>query len=93
MIELRYETPTTNFSFLWFFSPGVDFNRMWKGCLPTSGMISTSFSKISNSISPRGTLGEALVGTTETLTFTGCGTAVYAGLDGTAGSVTLGHCF
>jgi len=56
-------------------------------------MISTSFSKISNSISPRGTLGEALVGTTETLTFTGCGTAVYAGLDGTAGSVTLGHCF
>jgi hypothetical protein len=38
-------------------------------------------------------LGSALNGTTETLTFTGCGTATYSGIDGTSGPVTLGHCF
>ena len=60
-------------------------------CTPTSGTISTTFSTISG-VTPTA-LGVALNGTTETLSFTGCGTATYSGLDGTSGPVTLGHCF
>jgi hypothetical protein len=60
-------------------------------CTPTSGTITTSFSTI-NGVTPTA-LGTRLAGTSESLTFTGCGTATYSGIDGTAGAVTLGHCF
>ena len=60
-------------------------------CTPTSGTITTTFSTISG-VTPS-TLGAKMNGTTETLVFTGCGTANYEGLDGTNGLVSLGHCF
>lgn len=60
-------------------------------CLPLSGTISTTFSAGQN-VQPRA-LGESLVGKSESLTFNGCGTAVYTGPDGSTKNVTLNHCF
>jgi hypothetical protein len=57
-------------------------------CNPTSGSISTAFAKTSQS----GTVGAALDGKTETLTFTGCGTATFVDYKGTSSNVTLSHC-
>jgi hypothetical protein len=60
-------------------------------CTPTSGTLSTTFAtEVGTTPSA---LGAKLVGTTETLSFTGCGTGTYSGIDGTPGPVTLGHCF
>lgn len=60
-------------------------------CLPTSGTITTSFAAGSN-VSPT-TLGNLLVGKSESLTFTGCGTATYTDVNGNQSSVTLHRCF
>lgn len=60
-------------------------------CLPTAGTITTSFSAGSN-VAPT-TLGDLLVGHSETLTFTGCGTAHLVEYDGTEKDVTLSRCF
>jgi hypothetical protein len=57
-------------------------------CHPTSGSISTTFSTI-NGVTPAQS---GFVGTTETLTFTGCGTATYSGPESYHGSVSLNHC-
>jgi len=60
-------------------------------CLPTSGTITTSFSAGSN-VSPT-LIGSAMVGHSEVLTFTGCGTANLTNTDGSSVSVTLNRCF
>ncbi|MBS1971001.1 MAG: hypothetical protein JSU04_11875 [Bdellovibrionales bacterium] len=60
-------------------------------CLPVSGTITTSFAAGSN-VSPT-VLGSALVGKTETLTFTGCGTATYTSTTGAVSNVSLHRCF
>lgn len=60
-------------------------------CLPVSGTITTSFSAGTN-VSPTA-LGSLLVGKSETLTFTGCGTATYTSAAGKVSSVTLHRCF
>jgi hypothetical protein len=57
-------------------------------CLPTGGSISTSF----NTTYASSTFISKYNGQTETLTFTGCGTATYSGPESTATSVTLNHC-
>jgi hypothetical protein len=54
-------------------------------CTPTGGSISTTFSG-------GGALRAGFVGITETLTFTGCGTANYQGPEGYSGAVTLANC-
>jgi hypothetical protein len=54
-------------------------------CTPTGGTISTSFSG-------GGAIKTGYVGVTETLQFTGCGTATYTGPEGYSGSVTLSNC-
>jgi len=58
-------------------------------CHPVSGSITTVFSAI-NGVTP---LLPRFVGATETLNYTGCGTATYSGPEGYSGNVTLGHCF
>lgn len=60
-------------------------------CVPTSGSITTSFSAGSN-VTPT-VLGLRLVGKSETLTFTGCGTAILEDTSGVAKNVTLKRCF
>jgi hypothetical protein len=59
-------------------------------CYPTGGTITTAFSAGSN-VQPS-LLGSKVVGKSETLTFTGCGTATLAGADGSSADVTLAHC-
>lgn len=60
-------------------------------CLPVSGTITTSFAAGSN-VSPTA-LGSLLVGKTESLTFTGCGTATYTSAAGIVSNVTMHRCF
>ena len=57
-------------------------------CYPVSGSITTTFS----SISGHTPLLPKFVGASETLTYTGCGTAIYSGPEGYNGPVTMGHC-
>jgi hypothetical protein len=57
-------------------------------CLPTDGSISTAFAATSQS----GATGQALDGKSETLTFTGCGTATLTQINGKTIDVTLSHC-
>ena len=57
-------------------------------CYPVSGSISTAFTKTSLS----GAAGIALNGKTESLTFTGCGTATYVDSTGSSASVTMDTC-
>jgi len=57
-------------------------------CHPVSGSITTVFSTI-NGVTP---LIPRFSGATETLTYTGCGTATYQGPEGYSGNVNLGHC-
>lgn len=60
-------------------------------CLPVSGSITTSFAAGENvEPSVRGSL---LVGKSETLTFTGCGTATLQTTSGTQVDVELSNCF
>jgi hypothetical protein len=59
-------------------------------CTPTSGSISTAFTAVSG-VTPT-VAGSLFVGNSETLTFTGCGTATYTGPEGYSGNVTLAHC-
>lgn len=61
-------------------------------CTPVSGSIATSFSTGVNVTTPTA-LGALIVGKSETLTFTGCGTATLAKPDGSTVSVTNSHCF
>ncbi|HWU43637.1 MAG TPA: hypothetical protein VN132_09375 [Bdellovibrio sp.] len=60
-------------------------------CNPISGSISTAFSQGAN-VSPTA-LGALVVGQSETLTFTGCGTATLTNTSGTTTNVTLNNCF
>lgn len=60
-------------------------------CVPVSGSISTSFAAGTN-VSPT-TLGSALVGKTETLTFNSDGTATLVDYSGTSSTVQLTHCY
>jgi hypothetical protein len=62
-------------------------------CLPTSGSISTVFAASSTGGPAPTTAGQKYVGQTETLTFTGCGSATLAATDGTTTDVTLSRCF
>lgn len=55
-------------------------------CLPTGGTITTSF----NASDAKAT--QKYNGVTETLSFTGCGTATYTGPEGYSGTVSLNHC-
>lgn len=55
-------------------------------CTPTSGTVTTTFNT-----SASGALAK-YNGATETLTFTGCGTATYTGPEGYTGNVSLTHC-
>jgi len=59
-------------------------------CLPISGSITTTFR--AGSVGPTA-LGQLAVGKSETLTFTGCGTATYQSYDGTTQSVALSRCY
>jgi hypothetical protein len=61
-------------------------------CTPTSGTITTAFSAVSG-VTPTAIGSASFVGKSETLTFTGCGTATYTGPESYSGNVTLGHCF
>ena len=60
-------------------------------CHPTSGTISTTFAAGTN-VSPT-TAGSALVGKTEVMTFTGCGTANLTDSSGATTAVTIKRCF
>jgi hypothetical protein len=60
-------------------------------CFPTSGSITTTFSQ-GNNVLPTA-LGRAALGKSETLTFTGCGTASLQSYDGSTATVTLDRCF
>lgn len=60
-------------------------------CLPVSGTITTTFAAGAN-VSPTN-LGSLLVGKSESLTFTGCGTATYTSASGAVSNVTLNRCF
>lgn len=59
-------------------------------CFPTSGTITTAFA--AGNTAPTG-IGNLVVGKSESLTFTGCGTATYTAYDGTTSTVTLNRCF
>lgn len=59
-------------------------------CLPTSGTLRTSFSAGAH-VAPT-PLGMYLVGKSETLTFTGCGTATYVNYKGESSDVALSQC-
>jgi hypothetical protein len=58
-------------------------------CVPTGGSITTTFTATSQS----GATGKAYDGKTETISFTGCGTATITGTDGKSTNVTLDHCY
>jgi len=60
-------------------------------CLPMSGTISTTYAAGQN-VSPHNG-GAQLVGKTETLTFTGCGTATFTNTNGVSADVTLSRCY
>lgn len=62
-------------------------------CLPTEGTITTTFAAGSNLNKPPTALGQLFVGKSESLQFTGCGTAVYTSPSGTTSNVTLHRCF
>jgi hypothetical protein len=66
------------------------FNAVFQNscCLPTSGTVQTAFAATSQT----GVAGNLVAGKTETLTFTGCGTATLVDVTGTTTSVTLAHC-
>ncbi|HEX7675762.1 MAG TPA: hypothetical protein VF412_16415 [Bdellovibrio sp.] len=59
-------------------------------CTPVSGTITTSFAAGAH-VSPT-VIGSAAVGKSETLTFTGCGTATLTNTSGTTADVTLNNC-
>ncbi len=59
-------------------------------CNPISGSITTTFSAGAH-VSPTA-LGSLAVGKSESLTFTGCGTATFVNTSGTSSSVTLNNC-
>jgi hypothetical protein len=59
-------------------------------CTPVSGTIQTTFS--AGSVTPT-LLGAAIVGKSETLTITGCGTGNLTSADGTSTVVTMNNCF
>lgn len=60
-------------------------------CHPTSGTIATTFSAGAN-VAPT-TRGAELVGKTESLNFTGCGTATLTKADGSTANLTLRRCY
>jgi hypothetical protein len=60
-------------------------------CFPISGSISTTFAQ-GNNVQPT-PLGRAALGKTETLSFTGCGTASLTSYDGSTANVVLDRCF
>lgn len=60
-------------------------------CLPVSGSITTSFSAGTN-VAPTA-IGSLFVGKSETLTFTGCGTAELQNYSGSVSQVSLSRCF
>jgi hypothetical protein len=60
-------------------------------CLPISGSITTLFNQ--GTAPPDSALGQAAVGKSETLTFTGCGTADLTSYDGSTRSVALSRCY
>jgi len=60
-------------------------------CLPISGSITTLFS--AGTKPPLGKVAAAMVGASETLSFTGCGTAQLKTYDGLTQSVALSRCF
>jgi hypothetical protein len=63
-------------------------------CQPISGSITTTFSAATtgNQVAPT-TAGAKLVGKSETLTFTGCGTATLQDTRGNTSNVTISRCF
>ena len=61
-------------------------------CLPTGGTITTTFANGIN-VSPSTKAGQNMVGKTETLTLTGCGTGILEATDGTTTDVSLSRCF
>lgn len=60
-------------------------------CVPVSGSVTTTFAAGAH-VAPTA-LGAAIVGKSETLTFTGCGTANMQSANGTTTAVTLSNCF
>lgn len=60
-------------------------------CQPISGTITTTFAAGTN-VAPTA-FGATMVGNSETLTFTGCGTANLTGFDGNVKSVQLSRCY
>jgi len=60
-------------------------------CLPVSGTITTQFNEGATNSSTA--LGKLFVGKSESLTFTGCGTATYTSPSGNVSNVTLHRCF
>ena len=60
-------------------------------CQPTSGSITTTFA--AGSSPPTTAIGLLMVGQSETLTFTGCGTANLVAFDGSTKQVRLSRCF
>jgi hypothetical protein len=61
-------------------------------CYPVSGSVTTTFAASADSSVPPTALGQAFVGQSETLTFTGCGLATFTDYTGASKSVTLTHC-
>ena len=59
-------------------------------CLPISGTITTQY--VAGSHATPTTAGSKLVGKSETLKFTGCGTGTLSGPDGVSANITLNHC-
>lgn len=59
-------------------------------CYPISGTITTTFAA-GSSVTPT-IAGSAYVGKSESLTFTGCGTATFVDINGKNDNVTLNHC-
>jgi hypothetical protein len=60
-------------------------------CLPVSGSITTAFTAGTN-VAPTAA-GQLIVNKSETLTFTGCGSAILQGADGSSKTVSLNRCF
>lgn len=60
-------------------------------CLPVSGSVTTSFAAGAN-VAPT-TIGSLLVGKSETLTLTGCGTGTLTKYDGSVENVALTRCY
>lgn len=61
-------------------------------CVPVSGSITTAFTAGVNPSATPTRIGSLVVGKSETMTFTGCGTATVSAADGTSSNVTLGSC-